>query len=109
MLSRTCCPLDLLWLLSVCLFYCAYFVCLLFFFFSLCLLSAYSAFRPFTALLCLQTSTSVRQTTEDVATTPAAATRPVASSVAVTQDTTEMDLPVQVIARIQCVSHMHSR
>jgi len=49
-------------------------------------------------------STSVQQTTEDVVPTPAAATRPVASSVAVTQDTTEMELRAQVSSRmIECV------
>jgi len=39
---------------------------------------------------------SVRQTTEDVAPTPVAATRPAALNVAATQDTTEMDSTVQV-------------
>jgi len=41
----------------------------------------------------------VRQTTEDVAPTPAAATRRVASNVAVTQDMTEMELHAQVSTR----------
>jgi len=44
----------------------------------------------------LQISMSVLQTTEDVAPTPAAATWRVASNVAVTQDTTEMESPALV-------------
>jgi len=44
----------------------------------------------------LQISMSAPQTMEDVASTPAAATCRVASNVAVTQDTTEMESPALV-------------